>query len=205
VTYQVRFTEQMAGFAAVDAADPEAGAADGRSAGTRLMFHLTIVIDDVDRFVDDPMEHARAGGWIGCDMLGGRLPVERGDFNLFVDVGSGHKQMRYRLAFRDAADHPLTLVGHKEVIGGPLTQVWAQTTTLYTRVVQGHPPEGSDAPAVAAGILHISPASFARQLTTFRVRGGRWQGRPRALGRFAALFVGQLWQVFISRRAGGHR
>jgi cholesterol oxidase len=190
----------MAGFAAFDIADPEAGAAAGQAAGNRLMFHLTIVIDDVDHFIDDPMERGRAHGWVGCDMLGGRLPVERGDFNLFVDVGSGHKQMRYHLRFRDAAGHPLTLVGRKEVIGGPLTKVWAETTTLYTTIVRGHPAEGEEAPVVAAGVLHISPAAFARQVTTFRVAGGEWQGRPAAMARFARLFVGQLWEVFLGHK-----
>jgi cholesterol oxidase len=202
--YQLRFTEEMAGFVAFDAPDPAAGDAAGRAAGSRLLFHLTIVVDDVDRFVDDPEEHARATGWISCDLFGGRLPVERGDFNLFVEVADGHKQMRYRLLFDDAAGHPLTLVGRKEVVGGPLTEVWAPTTTLYTTVQAGHRRAGDpDGRVVLAGILHISPPSFARQLTTFRVRGPSWSGRGRALVRFGRLFAGHLWDVFLRRRKAG--
>jgi cholesterol oxidase len=195
-THQLSFTEEMAGSFAFGSGDPMSGPATGGTPGLELMFHLTIVVDDVDRFVHDPLTLARADGWVESQALGGRLSVEDGDFNLFVVVGEGHRQMRYRLTFRDGAGHPLTLLGSKEVVGGSWRQLWAQTTTLYVRLRRGHlNDEGSDDAAVGAGVLKISPRSFARQLTTFRVRGPR-RGRVGALLAFSKLFVGHLWQVF---------
>lgn len=203
MTNSLRFSETMAGWFAFDTADPAAGDRAGREAGTALAFHLTIIVDDVDRFIADPDQQARAEGRVVCEALGGELAVERGDFNLFVDVGDHHKQMRYRLTFQDAAGNPLTLLGRKEVVGGGgLRAVWAQTTTLYTSVARGHdvaigpvPPED----LVGSGILRISVPSFAKQLTTFRVSGGDWRSRLRALRAFMHLFAGDLWQVFRPR------
>jgi cholesterol oxidase len=209
-TYQLEFTEEMAGWFAFGDHDPEAGSALGRKAGLGLMFHLTIVVDDVDRFVRDPLTLARADGWVESQALGGRLEVEHGDFNLFVVVGPGHRQMHYRLTFRDGTDHPLTLLGRKEVVGGSWRQLWKQTTTLYVRLRQGHVEDdvdGGDIGAagddglVGAGVLVISPRSFARQLTTFRVHGGSFRGRWRAFAAFVRLFVGHLWHVFGWPRA----
>ena len=104
------------------------------------MFHLTITADDVDRFIADHAHEATVAGWVGCDALGGRLPVEGGHFNLFVDQDgdAAHKRMYYRLHFRDGAGHPLTLVGFKEVATTPGFDVWSDTSTLYTRVLAGH-------------------------------------------------------------------
>jgi cholesterol oxidase len=209
-THQLSFTEEMAGWFAFGDRDPVAGSAAGRAAGLGLMFHLTIVVDDVDRFVRDPLTLARADGWIESQALGGRLEIEHGDFNLFVVVGQGHRQMRYRLTFRDGTDHPLTLLGTKEVVGGSWRQLWKQTTTLYVRLHQGHVDDGDDVGddndgLVGAGVLVISPRSFARQLTTFRVRGGSWRGRLRALVAFGRLFVGHLWHVFGWPRARTRR
>ncbi len=82
----VRFTEEMKGYVTFGERDYERGAREGRESGTRLMFHLTIEVDDLDRFASDPRREAAAEGWVGCDSLGGRLPVERGVFNLFVDA-----------------------------------------------------------------------------------------------------------------------
>ncbi len=75
------------------------------------------------------------------DALGGQLPVERGDFNLFVDVDRDphRKRMLYRLHFADANGHPLTLTGFKVVEDDPgIDSIWGDTSTLFTRVLAGH-------------------------------------------------------------------
>ena len=51
---------------------------------------------------------------------------------------------------------------------------------------------------VAAGILRIKPMMFARQLTTFRSIGGTFAERAGAMSRFARLFTGALWDVYVS-------
>jgi pimeloyl-ACP methyl ester carboxylesterase len=207
----VRFTEGMKGYVTFGESDYERGAREGRKSGTHLMFHLTIEVDDLDRFTSDPRREATAEGWVGCDALGDRLPVEKGDFNLFVDdKDPATKRMLYRLFFRDGAGHPVTLTGHKVIRNDPSADVWPDTTTLYTRLLQGHVDEAEEpnAQVVASGIIWISPLDFLKQLTTFRAEGPSPLSRITALGRFGALFMGQLWQVYARRamrRARGYR
>jgi cholesterol oxidase len=193
----VAFTEEMKGF--VDFGEPDFQAAfrAGRKSGQRLMFHLTITVDDLDGFIADPEHEAIATGWVESDALGGQRPVEQGQFNLFVDQDEGHdrKRMFYRLPFEDGAGHPLTLVGFKEVRDDPGFDVWSDTTTLFTRVLAGHvePAQEERATVVATGILRIRPLDFGHQLTTFRVHPAT---RVDAIGRFGALFAGELWDVY---------
>jgi cholesterol oxidase len=61
----------------------------------------------------------------------------------------------------------------------------------------------SDDNPLAVGILRIHVADFARQLTTFRVRGGSLASNLGALSRFGALFMGKLWETYApsARRA----
>jgi hypothetical protein len=207
----IRFTEEMKGYIAFGESDYERGAREGRKSDTRLMFHLTIEVDDLDRFAADARREATAEGWVDCGALGGKLPVEQGLFNLFVDEEDPVlKRMLYRLHFRDGAGHPVTLSGFKVVRNDPGTDVWPDTSTLYTRVLQGHVEARDDpgAEIVASGIIHIRPLDFLRQLTTFRAEGPSRAARVAALSRFGALFMGQLWQVYARRalrRARGHR
>jgi cholesterol oxidase len=198
----VSFTEEMKGFVAIGEHDYERGFRAGRDSRTALMFHLTITADDVEAFIADREHKAVAEGWVDCEALGGRLPVERGDFNLFVDQEGNRrsKRMLYRLHFTGGDGEALTLAGHKLVEDDPGFDLWRDTTTLYTRVVRGHVEEGAsgEPDVAAAGIIHIHGLDFARQLTTFRTDP---PGRLDALGRFGALFAGDLWDVYGPERA----
>ncbi|QIN77435.1 hypothetical protein GBA65_01720 [Rubrobacter marinus] len=197
----VRFTEEMKGYVSFGEEDYERGAREGREAGTRLMFHLTIEVEDLDRFAADARRAAGVQGFVECEALGGRLPVEGGAFNLLVDeAGPGRKRMLYRLFFRDGVGHPLTLTGTKFVGAGSGIRVWRDTTTLYTRVSRGHVEEGDEpAETVASGILRLRVPGFLRQLATFRAGGDSPAARAAAIGRFDALFLGGLWQVYGDR------
>jgi hypothetical protein len=190
----VRFTEEMLGHVTFGEEDFGRGAVAERDGAGALKFHLTIVVDDIERFATDPRRNARAVGYVESDALGGRLPVEHGAFNLFVDVEPGVKHMLYRLFFRDGAGHPLTLTGFKLIENDAGFDVWKDTTTLFTRVLRGHVREGEDAGAelVASGVLRIRARDFARQLTTFR-------GSPRGLLTFLTIFLGQLAEAYLRR------
>ena len=133
-----------------------------------------------------------AVGWVACDALGGKLGVEQGWFNLFVDVEPGVKHMLYRLWFRDGVGHPVTMIGHKVVKDDAGFDIWKDTTTLFTRVLQGHVPEGGDedATVLASGVIVIRARDFAKQLTTFR-------GAPRGLVKFGVIFVQQLAEAYV--------
>jgi cholesterol oxidase len=216
----VSFTEQMHGWFSAGVADPAMGRSLGRDRSRRMMFELTITAADIGAFVLDPLHAAAAEGYVLADEFGGRLPVERGWFNLFVkDAGSGTKgapgrKMLYRLWLRDPGGTPLTFVGHKDIRNDAGPDVWGDTTTLYVTVLRGHvPPPGPAGPkqafpepaarsaagphdpeAVAgAGILYIRPWDLARQLTTFRTAG---PAPASALAAFGKLFLGELWQVY---------
>jgi hypothetical protein len=190
----VRFTEEMLGHVTFGEEDFLRGANAQRDGAGALKFHLTIVVDDIQRFSRDPRRSAGAHGYIVCDALGGKLPVERGAFNLFVDTEPGVKHMLYRLFFRDGAGHPLTLTGYKLVKNDAGFDVWRDTTTLFTRVLRGHVDEPGEAGAemVASGVLRIRARDFARQLTTFR-------GSVRGLLGFMIIFLGQLAEAYLRK------
>ncbi|MBO1266463.1 GMC family oxidoreductase [Arthrobacter cavernae] len=208
----VSFTEQMHGWFSPGVADPEKGRSLGRDRGRRIMFELTITAEDIDAFVADPSHPATAEGYVLVDQFGGRLPVERGWFNLFVADGPGagsdagpSRRMLYRLWLRDPGGTPLTFTGFKEIRNDAGLDVWADTTILYATILRGHvpPPEpllgaepepGAVDPGIAgAGILHIRPLDFARQLTTFRAVG---PSPAAGLAAFGKLFMGELWYVY---------
>jgi cholesterol oxidase len=208
--YHLEFTEKMKGFVTFNEGDYEKGFDRGQASGSAVMFHLTIATDDANAFIADPAHVAGAAGYVYSDVFGGRLPVERGVFNLFVDAGEANDEparyMLYRLWFTDAAGHPLTLTGVKDIkhpvaVHSQFADVWGATTTLYTKILAGHVEAGGDddASLVAAGIVHIQPLDFAHQLTTLRVTGSGLSGRWRAFRAFGSLFLGQLWEVFQSR------
>jgi predicted acylesterase/phospholipase RssA len=195
----LQFTEEMKGFITLGQADYQAGYAQGRRDRTAASFHLTIKIDGVNRFVTDPRHEADAEGWIDCPALGGRLPVVAGKFNLFVDDGDPqHKSMYYRLWFADGQGRPMTLLGFKDVKDDPGSDEWSDTTTLYTRILNGNrtPDEDGGEKVVAAGILKIHFTDFLRQMTTFKVDAPTPIDRAAALTRFGKLFLGKLWDVY---------
>jgi cholesterol oxidase len=189
------FTEEMKGYVSFGESDFDSGFRVGKGAGTAFMFHLTITTEDVERFIGDPEHTAHAEGWIESDIFGGKLPVTKGVFNLFVEEQPRCKRMLYRLEFADGERHPLTMTGFKEVRHDHGLDMWSDTTTLFTRVLEGHVSAGEDSGAavLASGILHIHPLDFARQLTTFRVDPPH---RVDAIARFGALFAGELWSVY---------
>ena len=207
MTASVQFTEEMLGHVTFGESDFARGAVAGRDGAGALKFHLTIVVDDIERFGSDPTRRAGAHGYLVCDALGGRLPVERGVFNLFVDTEPGVKHMLYRLWFRDGSGHPLTMSGFKLVKDDAGFDVWKDTTTLFTRVLRGHVDEQEDASAeiVASGVLRIRIRDFARQLTTFRAGGDGAGAKVGALAKFGTIFVGHLAEAYLrkGRRANG--
>ncbi len=108
---RVSFTEEMKGYATFGETDYDRGFRQGKQDDTFIMFHLTITVDDVDRFVADPQHEASAVGYVRCPALGEDMPVEKGVFNLFVDrTGRLDKRMLYRLYLNHEKEGPLTLL-----------------------------------------------------------------------------------------------
>jgi hypothetical protein len=201
MTSSVRFTEEMLGHVTFGELDFARGAQPNRDGSGAFKFHLTIEVEDIESFSNDPLRPATAVGWIQSDAFGGRLPVERGWFNLFVDVEPGVKHMLYRLWFRDGAGHPLTMTGFKLVKNDAGFDVWKDTTTLFTRVLGGHVDEGDDdtATVIASGIIVIRARDFAKQLTTFRAGGPGIGAQLGGLVKFGVIFVQQLAEAYLRK------
>jgi predicted acylesterase/phospholipase RssA len=202
VETKLQFSEVMKGFLAVGEADYETGYVKGKKSGVKASFDLTIKLKGVNRFVTDPQHEADAEGSIDCEAFGGKRPVVSGKFNLFVDDGDPrHRVMNYRLWFTDASGKPLTLLGFKDVKNDPGADAWSDTTTLYTRILEGHrsPDEDGGGRVLAGGILRLHFADFLKELTTFRVEGPSVADRAAALARFGRLFLGKLWDVYATQ------
>lgn len=207
----VSFTEEMKGYFSRGTIDYHQGFKDGRENDTGIMFHLTITADDVDSFVTDPQHDTEnLEGYIESEELGGRLPLEKGLFNLFVDQADpSTKRMFYRLFFSDGEGSPLTLSGYKVIKDDDGFDLWSDTTTLYTRILRGHVSEEQEAECeasgeianhiVGSGIIVIPFLSFLKQLTTFRATGPTFSDRSAALVRFGRLFMGKLWDVYARK------
>jgi cholesterol oxidase len=201
----VEFTERMRGWLALGETDPEVGAERARQLGHRFMFELTISVPDVERFVAEEDHPGQAVGYVRSELLGGRLPVERGWFNLFAPAeGPGgdaagsddlRREMRYRLWVRDVSGAPVTVCGVKDVHDDPELDLWRDTSTLATTLLRGHVPDGEDGEVIGAGVLRILPLDFARQLTTFRAGG---DGKVASLARFGAFFGSSLRDLYLS-------
>jgi cholesterol oxidase len=192
------FTEEMSGTYLPEPrpGGPGVPGAPGKRQPEPISFRLTITADDVERFLDEPEHLARAAGWIDAEGFGGRRQVQRGWFNLFAPDGAPDRRvMRYRLQFADAWDQPRTLTGQKDIFHGPLSRVWPDTSTLHIQLREGEVTQAQDdaAAVIATGVMHLRPAAFARQLTTFRTTGPHGAA---ALERFGRFFAGQLWDVY---------
>ncbi|UYQ65977.1 patatin-like phospholipase family protein [Streptomyces peucetius] len=196
---RIRFTEHMVGRVTFGENDYRKGALSEGGAAADMALHLTIDIQGVDRFIVSPEHEASLQGEIVCQKLGGRLPVERGTFQMFVEHSDPeHLRMCYRLFFTDRAGHRLTLSGYKDVNEDSRRGIWKDTSVLYTRIVRGHvdADEESGAELVASGAVRIRPTDFLKQLTTFRVEAESLPGKATTLGRFGQFFFGKLWDVY---------
>jgi hypothetical protein len=206
---KLSFTEEMKGYFTLGEIDYDRGYREGRDSGTSIMFHLTITVNGVNRFVTRP-EHDTNDvvGYIRSDVLGGELPVEEGTFNLFIDAQDpAQKRMLYRLFFRDGRGGRLTLSGFKIIKDDPGVDLWHDTTTLFTRVLNGRVSAEEEAAVasdrqelgrivVGSGIIIIHFFDFLKQLTTFRTEGPTPSDRASAMSSFGRLFMGKLWDIY---------
>ena len=195
----VQFTEEMRGFVTFGNTNYEEGYRRGEEDGSDLMLHLTIRADDVHGFLASQQHEAVATGYVEGTQLGGKRPIEKGVFNLFVDTKDlNSKVMLYRMFFYDEHDQQLTLSGFKRIQNHPGPDIWRDTTTLYTNIFHGHISQEKEASGdlVAAGILRISLPDFMKQLTTIRAYGPTFTDRTKGVKAFGSHFFGRLWEVY---------
>ncbi|HNL74946.1 MAG TPA: alpha/beta hydrolase, partial [Leptospiraceae bacterium] len=92
----LQFTEEMKGYLTFSdkQLDYKESFDSGKKEDNYFMFHLTIIIPDVDFFVNDPKETGVAEGYVESPKMGGRFTVEKGVFNCFVDVDAPVKNTK---------------------------------------------------------------------------------------------------------------
>ena len=172
--------------------DCEAGWNKGQAVGRDLEFTLTITVDDLDRFIRDADHVARAEGVIRSSHYGGTCQVSQGKFNLFTQGADNIKHMNYELPFKTASGEHFTLKGIKDIHDDPGMDLWPDTTTLKTKILDA---DGQE--VLGAGILHISIPQFLRQLMTFEAVGTSSTVQSmKLLTRFGAVFMGGLWDAY---------
>ena len=207
----LRFREQMKGYVSFDpAAGFEQGYAAGKAANTACSFAIEIEIADIDAFVRDPNAQASARGHVDCPALGGRCQIEKGRFNLLVDVVHRRhraKDMRYRLWFRTPDGRLFTLAGTKYVDDDGLLHMWRDTTKLFTKIYEGDVDrDGEDgARVVACGIIWLGILDFIKMIPSFSAKPAGLGALMRAQLRFTGYFAKGLWQVYgphFLQRAG---
>jgi cholesterol oxidase len=205
----ITFTETMKGFLAPATSVPAgidefvALANEAKALNDPAQFTLTITLPDLDAFLADKTHAGVARGDVQVTGLtrptGAR--VTAGVFNLFTQTPDPDaRRMLYSLPFYGTDGHRYLLAGYKDVRDHGTFDVWASTSTLYTVVHMGH---DAQCPVVAAGVLHILKADFARQMLTFRTVGqGSAAARAEAVAKFGRLFIGTLFDVFVRPKLG---
>ena len=192
----VTFTERMAGWAAPSPdGDAVAGERRGRADGTPLEFVLTVYIDDLEALLRDPAAPGRLSGTVTAPVLSPqRLRVVDGTFCLTqqdpTHVEAWHMRYSMRLVAEDGQDFHFE--GTKYLHDRSGFDAWGDTRTLYVTITRGRPGD-----VVAAGVMRLTAADFARQLTTMRVSGVDGHlAQARWLARFSTRFLRSLGSVY---------
>jgi len=190
----ISFREAMSGPFSLDATEPHAGVDKGKAAGTVLTMNAAILIRDLDEFVEHPEHAGELVGSVTFGPLGENLPAKNGKFNLFSPAGEPKlKLMIYEMAFlANGVDY--YLAGKKEVRDDRGLDLWADTTTLLTRLHKGTDASG---PVVGAGVLRLGAVDLVKLLSTVTVPGAQSIGeRAAAVSKFGRFFLGELWDTY---------
>jgi cholesterol oxidase len=194
----VEFTERMAGFISPTTNVPyETAGRRGKDDGHACSFTVTVIVDDVDRFVSDTQHPGRIVGTVDCPALSPEpLEIFDGKFNLMRmdDYAVETKRFDYRfsLGARDGSEYYFS--GHKVVRSDASLDLWRDTTRLNVDIAKGA--QGQLGP-VARGLLEIAPSDFYVQMQTLRGTGGRDAAdRMRAAGKFGMFFSRELFDTY---------
>jgi predicted acylesterase/phospholipase RssA len=191
----ITFRETMSGPFALGQTDPAAGEQAGKKADTSLSMHAAVEVSDLDRFVADPTHTGRITGHIDFKPFGEQIPADRGVFRLFSPTDQpGLRRMVYELGFEHQGK-PYYLAGYKEVHNDRRgTDLWNDTTTLYTRLHEGTDTTG---PVAGAGVLRLGVPDLMKLTSTMRVVNASGPAdQVRALATFGRFFMGNLWETY---------
>jgi len=194
----VEFTERMTGYISSAITMPhETAARRGQETDTALSFTVTVLIDDVDRFLGDKEHSGRIIGSVDCPSLSpDPLEIFDGVFNLMrveeAAVETKHFDYRFSLGARDGSEYYFE--GYKVVRSDADLDLWRDTTSLFIDIGKGaHAQLGH----LARGVLEIAPADFFVQMQTLKGTGGQDAAdRMRAVAKFGRFFSGELFDTY---------
>jgi predicted patatin/cPLA2 family phospholipase len=191
----IAFRETMTGRLTFGVTDPRAGYDD--AAAVPFILKATIDVRDIDAFVSDPMHTGDLSGHLYAPRAGFVLPCTEGVFRLFSPSPDPNMTyMVYELGYRRDGK-PYYFQGRKHVRVGWPWRAWRETTTLYVTLHEGD----AAGPTIAAGILRLNVFDLFALLGTFHATGcERPSQRWRAIMRFAAFFMRELWRTYVMRR-----
>jgi hypothetical protein len=183
----VRYTEKLNGFVGFGGTEFETAFERGRAENTSISLHLDVSIEDLDAFLDLPEHRAGLEGTVECGRLGGKLSIDRGSLQVFVDSSDPtQKQIRYEISFRDKNGGAVTLTATKNVVNQ--SNAGHELSTAEVRL--------SGSGADGAGIVRSSLLDDIEQMASIRVDAPSATARAHALARFGAFYFGRLWDVY---------
>ncbi|MFB6265432.1 MAG: alpha/beta fold hydrolase, partial [Bradymonadaceae bacterium] len=192
----VSFTERMSGWISTEVGSEDPLEDVPEQERSPCEFVVTIRVEDVDSWSDDPGGEVPLSGTVDCPALSDEaLVVDRGRFRLLRDDPSkvDTRRMEYEMDLRAESGESYRFEGVKTVRDDPELDVWSDTTTLDTTVRQS----GEDGEVVARGVLEIDLVDLARQLTTVGVSGADGlQQRLQAVATFGRTFAGKLFDIY---------
>lgn len=201
MTTQLHFTEEMKGFFSIGAATFSQGRERGHSESSRLLFHQTIQIADLDAVMRDTATPAVLTGYVEAPALSSDpLIVSNGAFQLMApnpdDVET--LNMRYGMDLTATDGRRFHFDGFKTLRHGLPWKAWPATTTLYVTITEPAPHAEGEASerasaVVGRGVMTIGLFAFLKLLSTVRVDGlkGR-RPKMRAMIGFSRVFMGRL-------------
>lgn len=196
---KIEFAEVMKGYVSAEATTFADGYAHGEAAGHSLALHVSVVIDDLAAFFEQPQHAGRLSGHIDCPLLGGVCPVQSGTFRLMPDTADrDRKVMYYQVYCITPGGERLTFVGRKQVQHSAPLDVWHDTTTLFVNVFHGHVDPELPARAVlcATGIISLGLLDFMQVLRGLSATDGNGETSIEGLLKFGQFFAGKLWDVY---------
>lgn len=194
-TLGIQFKEKMAGGFSLDATEPDEGLNMGNQAGTELVMHAQIDIDDIDKFVSEKDHQGRLIGTIDFPPMGMGMVANTGVFNLFYPTGDLKlKLMVYELAFEHQGEQHY-LAGKKEVRDDSIIELWPGTTTLYTQLHKGTDKTG---PVIGAGTLTLGVTDLIKLTSTIEVlNASSGTDKIKTISKFGSFFMGELWDSYV--------
>lgn len=161
-------------------------------------FVATVTMMPVDPFFADRQEEAEMLATVQASAISDApLTAVDGRFRLFSQHPeiADARAMEYWLPLVADDGREYLLVGQKTIRDDPGFDIWADTTTLATRVFEGWTTDGLE---LANGELTIAIPDFLKQLSTMQVLNApNTRTKLKVLAQFNLLFGGQLAKSFL--------